>query len=351
MSAYEKKLSSRIKEGVGALLAEYTPGFCLQVVERGKLRADLKIGQTYKYYDLASLTKIIFTVPVMMDLVQHKKLRLQDSVSDLWPPWNLKFDTSVARVLSHSAGLPWWAPFYKKYKGKPLSRDQIQKILLQELKKGERQKRTTIQAVYSDLDFILLGFLMEEILQAPLTDIWQNLVWTQRSEFHFNVDNKPLHKRGHYAPTERCPWRKKILQGEVHDDNAWCFGGVSTHAGLFGTIEDVTGYGRWLRQSYRGDREWISPSVTKKFCRRAVPQKSGDWALGFMLPTRGSASCGRYFHSTSFGHTGFTGTSLWYDPRRDLLVTLLANRVHPTRNNTRFTALRPLIHDWVVECL
>lgn len=365
MNPFEKKIKTKILSAVDGDLAAVTPGLCLQVVAGGRLKADLRLGSTYAYYDLASLTKIIFTVPAFMKLFDEKRFRLKDPVSAVlswWPHRRVRFE----QVLSHSGGLPWWAPFYKKLDLKKTvaeRREHVRRIL----QKTVLSKSET--SVYSDLDFILLGFALEELykssLEGPRMDsfeqphafslhqIWESLKWREKTpSLHFNVGNRPLYKRALYAPTERCPWRKKILQGEVHDDNTWSFGGVSTHAGLFGSIDDVTRYGLLLRNAHRERSARLGSAKTvRKFCRRAIPVKQGDWALGFMLPTRGSASCGRHFHASSFGHTGFTGTSIWYDPQKDLLVTLLSNRVHPTRENTRFVKLRPLIHDLIVENL
>ncbi|MCM2283108.1 MAG: serine hydrolase, partial [Bdellovibrionaceae bacterium] len=168
----------------------------------------------------------------------------------------------------------------------------------------------------------------------------------------FHVGNQPPHARRLYAPTEFCPWRKKTIQGEVHDENTWVLGGVAPHAGLFGTLDDLSRWGLCLRSSLRGGSGGLArPETVARFARRALPRARGDWALGFMLPGLKGASCGKYFSRLSVGHLGFTGTSLWYDPRRDLLVTVLSNRVHPTRENKLFPQLRGFLHDSVVESL
>jgi CubicO group peptidase (beta-lactamase class C family) len=351
MNSFEKQIKSGILRATNGDLESVTPGLCLQVISHGKLKADIKMGETYRYYDLASLTKIIFTNSMFMELYDESRIELNDKVSailDWWPYKNIQLND----LLSHSAGLSNWAPFYKKINVKKSlieKRQQLKKMLL----KTERSRSSKPKAVYSDIDYLVLGFVLEELCGVDLLHIWKNLQWREKvPSLHFNLNNKPLYKREFYAPTEKCLWRKKILQGEVHDDNTWSFGGVSSHAGLFGTIDDVTKYGQALRKSYRGEQSWLASHETvKKFTKRAIPMSRGDWALGFMLPTRGRSSCGKYFDESSFGHTGFTGTSLWYDPKRDLLVTLLSNRVHPTRKNSKFVELRPKIHDLIVEAL
>lgn len=359
-NSLEKKITAKLKQ---LDVAEATQGLCMQVYKSGQKKVDLRLGQTYRYYDLASLTKIIFTVPALMQAIEspnygHKKL-LQDPVSKHLPWWPHK-GVRVQDVLSHSAGLPWWAPYYKSLNLKlPFAerREKLRRMLM----RTERSVGRSVKAVYSDVDFILLGFLIENIYGQPLIDVWQDLGWREHTpSLHFNLNNKPKYKREHYAPTERCPWRQKVLRGEVHDDNTWSFGGVSSHAGLFGAIEDVSQYGLLLRRSLvssqagrtaRNSNQLCSSDLAKKFCRRATPRVKGDWALGFMLPTRGQASCGRHFHATSVGHTGFTGTSLWFDPKADILITILSNRVYPTRENKKFISLRPQLHDIVRELL
>ena len=367
-------IESTIRKKIEAVgsgdLPAITPGLCLQAVHRGKLVADLQMCRTWRYYDLASLTKIIFAVPAIMQLAglrastrrrargERHPLHLAAPMQKYLPDWPHS-TTRVREVLSHSAGLLAWGAFYKKIASRKFQsaeekRTFVKRILFQSPIGSKRR------AVYSDLDFILLGFLLEERYDRPLEEIWQNEIpWRARTpSLHFNKIDlhgrcKTRFARNQYAPTERCPWRKKILQGEVHDDNAWSFGGISTHAGLFGTINDVTNFGQLLRAAWRGQtiHGFPLPATIRQFTRRAIPRAVGDFALGFMLPTKGSASCGRYFSLSSFGHTGFTGTSLWYDPKRDLLVTLLSNRVHPTRENRTFVALRPKIHDIIVETI
>ena len=144
----------------------------------------------------------------------------------------------------------------------------------------------------------------------------------------------------------------KRLQGEVHDDNTWGLGGISSHAGLFGSIDDLAGFGLQLRAQIRGEAgARVGQATAGLFTQRAIPREAGDWALGFMMPALQGASCGRHFSERSIGHTGFTGTSLWYDPDRDLLVSILSNRVFGGRENKAFLTLRPQMHDWIVEHL
>ncbi len=331
-------------------LSSVTPGLKLQAYHRGRLTIDLNMGKTSPYYDLASMTKIIFTASLFMQLKDQKLFKLDQSVQKIWPEWK-SIDTTGRQLLSHSAGLPWWNAFYKKLKG-PLDPDlrwqQLETLLL----KTELEKNRT-QSLYSDLDLMLLGSLMTRLTNKSLYQNWQILSKSWGSHrLHFNLKNKPKYPRALYAPTEKCSWRGKILKGEVHDENTWALAGVAPHAGLFGRIEDVSQWGLLLRQSYLGKTKGLASTKTVRlFAKRSIPNSLGDWGLCFMLPSKGKASCGQYFSARSFGHTGFTGTSFWYDPKVDLMVVLLSNRVHPTRKNQSFVGLRGPIHDIIYQSI
>jgi CubicO group peptidase (beta-lactamase class C family) len=356
-SIFEKNLRARILAEVepeGGLSA-YTPGLKIQVVSKGRLKASLEMGETFLYYDLASLTKVIFATSAMMKIVEENRQHLSDMVSAHLPWWPHR-TVEIAKLLSHSAGLPAWAPIYQSLQQKKIKKTAAKYDFLREFLAAQKLQRKP-KSVYSDLDFLLLGFLIEEGFRRDLLGSWEHLGWNESlPSLHFCVNNKPKYARAKYAPTEKCPWRKKVLRGEVHDDNTWALGGVSSHAGLFGTIDDVTGFGLRLREGVygrtpRGGRALAKAETIQKFTRRSISRAVGDWALGYMMPTAGSSSCGRYFSLTSVGHTGFTGTSLWFDPKADLLVTILSNRVHPTRDNRLFVGLRPRLHDLVFESL
>jgi CubicO group peptidase (beta-lactamase class C family) len=325
----------------------------VRVYSKGKLRTDLAAGQVYPRYDLASLTKIIFTTTYLMHRSSHhpsrETLDLDRSLSiDL--PWIKSRSLTGRRCLMHHSGLNWWEPFYKSMdldKPRELRWLSLQKILCP---KPVRQKP---KSVYSDLDFLVLGHWIEFLAQKPLLDCWREIQaqWGLE-DIEFHVDNTPTQARSHYAPTEDCPWRKKILQGEVHDENAWSIGGVAPHAGLFGTMDDVSKWALEIRRTLLEPEKstgFVDTKVLAAYSKRAFPASVGDWGLGFMKPTKGRASCGRYFGPKSFGHTGFTGTSIWFEPQKDIVVVILSNRVHPTRENKKFIEVRPQIHDLVCK--
>ena len=325
-------------------------GFCLQVFFRGQKITDLKFGKTYRFYDLASLTKIIFTTTYFMDAVDQKKIILNTRLKKILP-WYPRAQVLISQLLNHSVGYQPWLPFYKKI-SPGLNPEQSFQQLQRLCQKSPVRKRK--KALYSDLDFFLLGAVMEQVEKKPLIFIWKKLreKFYGKSQFHFNYKNKRRYPKSSYAPTENCLWRKEIVTGLVHDENAFALGGIAPHAGIFGRIEDLSLFGLLLRDSFLGEKvSFIKQKTIRQFTKRSLPKNSGHWALGFMCPSTKNSSAGRWMDRNSFGHTGFTGTSLWYDPESDLLVCLVSNRIHPSRKNRGFVSLRPKLHDWIVEFL
>ncbi|MEZ0392404.1 MAG: serine hydrolase domain-containing protein [Pseudobdellovibrionaceae bacterium] len=346
LSSFEKKLKKQIE----AVLAPASPGLQVQVHQTGKKVCDLAVGETYAYYDFASLTKVVFTVQAMMKAYDEGRWNLKSKVKEFCP-WFAHDEVTVAQCLTHSTGLTWWMPLYQQL--------DLSTSSLNRWTEGARILRSlplqkSEASVYSDLGFILLGHVLESLYALPLIEVWERLKADiyPRSTLEFHRDNQPVHSSRYYAPTERCRWRQKTIQGEVHDDNTWAFGGVSTHAGLFGSIDDLGWFALYLRTQMKGfSKLSIKSKTAQLFASRARPQGKGDWALGYMMPTPGGSSSGNYFSPDSIGHTGFTGTSIWYDPSRDLSVSILSNRVFYGRENKEFASLRPQIHNWIIEGL
>jgi CubicO group peptidase (beta-lactamase class C family) len=155
-----------------------------------------------------------------------------------------------------------------------------------------------------------------------------------------------------FAPTEECPWRTKVIQGEVHDENAHALGGYSGHAGLFGTAEEVYEIVTLLREHYLGIRQdYLNPEMVRTFFTRQTRAEGSTWALGWDTPSLKDSSSGRFFSENSVGHLGFTGTSVWMDLEKDVVVILLTNRIHPTRDNEKIKTFRPELHDTVMKDL
>jgi CubicO group peptidase (beta-lactamase class C family) len=194
---------------------------------------------------------------------------------------------------------------------------------------------------------MLLAFILEDTGSAPLADRLQTLLGqmgiVEKLQF-----NPPPQWRRETAPTEQDPWRGRLIAGEVHDENAWALGGVAGHAGLFGTAAAVGAYARHLLQVLDGRTGAFARDTLTTFITRRADVPGSSRALGWdtMLPT---SSCGTRMSSRAFGHTGFTGTSLWIDPERGAYVVLLTNRVHPTRANQQIKQVRAALHDAVIE--
>jgi CubicO group peptidase (beta-lactamase class C family) len=348
-------LEKALEEKLKLAIQDVTPGICVRAYHQGRLICDLQVGQTRPYYDFASLTKVFFTQQTMMQAFDQGLWTMESKVIEFLPDF-FNSEMTVHSLLSHSSGLDWWYPFYKDIAVKnDIEQDWImQRTKIYPLLNTTQLYKPTGKSVYSDLGFILLGFILERIYKKNILEIW-----TQTKELYypdtsvdFNLNNKPLFDESLYAPTEECPVRKQVLRGIVHDENTWSFGGISTHAGLFGSIDDLSAMALNTRSQLMGIAKYkVRQKTAQFFSERAVPIDVGDWALGYMMPSAINASCGPHFSIHSIGHTGFTGTSFWFDPRHDILVLALSNRVNYGRNNRRYVNLRPQIHSWIFESI
>ena len=293
-------------------------------------------------FDLASLTKVIATTSLVMRLVERRRLLLDTPVRQLVPAWTAADRAAVTLLdlLEHAAGLTAWWPLYKHGHSLVEFAHLIAELPL------ECRPRT--RSIYSDLGFILLGGVVAERGGAPLDAQFADLLGDTGLAFRPGPS-----LRAQVAPTEiDVEWRGRLIVGEVHDENAWALSGVAGHAGLFGTAAAVGRFAQLLLQARRAPSRLGPPWLLQRFLRRSAVAGSSR-ALGWdtMLPT---SSCGTRMSAAAIGHTGFTGTSLWIDPTRDLYVVLLTNRVHPTRPVDRRDALarlRPAVHDAVVSAL
>lgn len=301
-------------------------------------------------FDLASLTKVISTTTLAMRAVDDGVLRIDEPVGAWLPEWRGadRQQVTVRDLLAHTSGLPAYLPFFRDHTGRTEFEPAICRTPL------EYAPRT--QAIYSDLGFMLLGFILEDA-RAPgarrrgVLDPAALLASQFRKITPFLTPepltfNPPRTWRPHTAPTELEEWRGRLLVGEVHDENAWALGGAAGHAGLFGTASAVGAFARAVLRTITGEHAVARPETYRAFMARSAVSGSSR-ALGWdtMLPT---SSCGSLMSPTAIGHTGFTGTSLWIDGDRDVYVVLLTNRVHPTRDNDRLRQIRPGFHNAVM---
>ncbi len=301
-------------------------------------------------FDLASLTKVIATTTLAMRAVDEGLLALDDTVSSRLREWRGadRAQVTIRDLLAHASGLPAYLPFFRDHTGRAEFEPAICRTPLEYVPRA--------QAVYSDLGFILLGFILEDVrktqpgrlepaslLSAQLRKI-AGFVSAEPLAF-----NPPRAWRERTTPTGHDAWRGRSLVGEVHDENAWALGGAAGHAGIFGTAGAVGAFARAVLATIAGIEVLAHSATIREFIRRGDVAGSSR-ALGWdtMLPT---SSCGAALSATAIGHTGFTGTSLWIDWERDFYVVLLTNRVYPTRENTRIRAIRPAFHDAVAAAL
>ena len=295
-------------------------------------------------YDLASLTKVVATTTMAMILLDEGWLRLDQPVQKILPGFQGpgKETVTVRHLLTHSAGLDATAPLYKEVRGKAAYLERIQAMDLS-YPPGSR-------SLYSDLGIILLGEILERTAGKPLEVFAHEKVFKPLGMRH-TLFRPPAALWPRIAPTENDPWRRRVVQGEVHDENAFAMGGVAPHAGLFSTAGDLARFARMmLNGGVLDGRRIVSRETVELFTRRAGITNS-DRALGWDTKSAEGSSAGALFSPRSFGHTGFTGTSMWIDPDRQLYVILLTNRVQPTRENHLIREVRPAVADAVVRAL
>jgi beta-N-acetylhexosaminidase len=305
-------------------------------------------------YDLASLTKVVATTTLVAKLVEGDfpvPLDLDAKVERYLPEWTTsatgqdlewRHRVTVRHLLTHTSGLPPFKEYWRTSKSK---QETLTRIFAEPLdyEPGTRE-------VYSDLGIILMAEIVERLTGRTLDDLAKTYIFA------------PLGmKDSMYRPPKKLwPWiaptefdrnlRHRLVQGEVHDENAFTMGGVSGHAGVFSTAPDLAAFCQVLLNGgvYAHNRILMRATIAQFTTPQAL--SNGTRALGWLVPTEGSSS-GHYFSTHSFGHTGFTGTSIWIDPDRQLFVVFLTNRVNPTRENQKIAQVRPALHDAVMQAL
>jgi len=283
-----------------------------------------------------------------MILFERESLNLEAPVAQLLPEFvtlspphqrSKREAVTVRMLLAHSSGLPAYEKLFE------YAHDR-QELL--------RSAMTTplcavpgTRADYSDIGFILLGEILERIAGEPLDQFAQREIF-DRLGMTRTYFIPPLEMRKLIPPTEDDrTFRKRIIQGEVNDENAWVIGGVGGHAGMFASAPDLAVFAECMLQ---GGAPLLKPATTALFTRREETPRGTSRALGWDTPSQPSSS-GKQFSASSYGHLGYTGTSLWIDPKRRLSVTLLTNRTWPDRKSQRIKEIRPLVHDAIVEAI
>ena len=316
-------------------------------------------------FDLASLTKPMATTVGIMLLVREKKLRTDDKLTRIVPMFGVfgKSATTFAQLLSHSSGLAAWKPYYEEIlKSEKAGRINFvvsraaKSYVLEQIHRDKPLSPPGAQALYSDLGFMVLAEALETISSSGLDRFCQERIFKPlglRSTGF--VDLTQLRQRRlqpveeMIAPTENCSWRKKILCGEVHDDNAYAMGGVCGHAGLFSSARDVHAFLLRMNRCLQGKDDFLPKAVIEEFLTKDVSVPNSTYALGWDTPSPANSSSGTLFSPRSVGHLGFTGCSMWWDIEKNCHVILLSNRVHPTRKNEKIRDFRPHVHDLIMK--
>jgi CubicO group peptidase (beta-lactamase class C family) len=347
-------LETRVDSVINAAIKDHaSPGATIAVARRGKLLMLKGYGHTdwaagapratdSTMYDMASLTKVVATTTAAMILEEEGKLDIERTVASYLPEYDVpdKRAITVRMLLTHTSGILSNHPLWKEAKG----REQY----FQGMIKFPLKNPPGTTALYTDWNMVLMQFIIERITGQTLDQFVEARVFgplgMRDTRYNPAESLKPR-----IAPTETEDFRGGQVWGVVHDETAWVLGGVSGNAGLFSSARDLAVFVQMLLNggSYNGV-QIVKPTTVARWTARQRPDASR--ALGWDTPSPNS-SAGRFFSPWSWGHTGFTGTSIWADPTRELLVVLLTNRVNPTRDNQKIGPLRRAVADAVQQSI
>ncbi|MGA2234636.1 MAG: serine hydrolase domain-containing protein [Terriglobales bacterium] len=340
------------------------PACSLAVTVRGELIAHKALGRftydpgapevtTASLFDLASLTKVLATTTMAMILYERGLLDLETPVTAIVPEFAGQFvdrfadndprrrEITVRMLLAHTSGLPAYEKLFL--------RAQSREGLLRAAFTTPLAADPGARAEYSDIGFIVLGVVLERLADESLDAFCQREIFGPLGMTHTTFNPGHALKNSIPPTADDRTFRHRIIQGEVQDENASVLGGIAGHAGLFSTAEDLAIFAHAMLNG--GHPILRSSTVTiELFSRRESAPEGTSRALGWDTPSAPSQS-GKYFSSRSFGHLGYTGTSLWIDPDRQLSITLLTNRTWPDSENQAIKQVRPAFHDAVIEVL
>ncbi|MEN8134829.1 MAG: serine hydrolase [Thermodesulfobacteriota bacterium] len=364
----DKKIKKFIKESVNKkVFPAVSIGICFNdensrnksIILSGNFNKNNKIKSLNKkvFFDLASLTKPLATVLSILSLTKEKKINIDDDLKSIIinkKMSDIYSSITIKQLLSHSSGLPAHRNYFKEIV--KVSVGKRKEFIFNLLLNEPLSYKPGCKVQYSDLGYMLLGFIIEKISGIDLDSYFKKMIMEPiglEENIFFNPLGSEKHCGKQFAAVEECPWRGRLLQGEVSDENCWALGGVAGHAGLYGDISGVLDLTELILDIWLGRRN--HPNIDRldliSFLQRRSGPEGNTWALGFDTPTPGKSSSGKYLSTTSVGHLGFTGTSFWIDPERELVIVILSNRVHPSRDNELIKQFRPAFHDKVVEWL
>lgn len=330
------------------------PGASIAITHTGKVVALKAFGQfTYdatsprvtpeNVFDLASVSKVVATTSMAIVLYERGLLDLDAPAVGIVPEFASedmrRNEITLRMLLAHSSGLPAHEKLYLFVR----TREELIQAALRVPLKSDPGTRSE----YSDIGFIVLGLALERIVEEPLDRFCQREIFGPLGMLHTTFNPPASWKAGIPPTADDVTFRKRVIQGEVYDENASMMGGVAPHAGLFGTAGDVATFADIM---LRGGAPIVRDETIDLFTRRQPSPPRTSRALGWDTPSAPSQS-GKYFSAASFGHLGYTGTSLWIDPERQVSVTLLTNRTWPDSSNKAIKEVRPRFHDAVMEAL
>lgn len=378
---YEKELEKTRASGVkrGGIADAVFPGAVLLVGRGGEVLYSKAVGARSLIpeltpmsedvvFDVASLTKVIVTTALAMQLFDSGQLALDRRLSRIFQSFSShgKESMTIGHLLTHTSGYPATIPFFRtiaraneaERTGMMASRGAVD-FVINESFRWKLENVPGKVAKYSDIGFILLAHAVEVMAGGQYLEKLAVKKIFAPLKLHSTgfVELSKIKRRGleaitsMIAPTIECSWRGHLLCGEVHDDNAWAMGGVAGHAGVFSTAADVHRFATEMIDCYHGRGSLVSQQTVRKFWTRDGTVSGSTWAYGWDTPSAQGSSSGHHFGEGSVGHLGFTGCSLWIDPERELDVVLLSNRIHPSIENQRIKDFRPKIHDLVMETL
>lgn len=302
-------------------------------------------------FDIASLTKPIATASLTLLTVQEEKLSLNDSLKGLSPDFDgEKARITIRHLLKHTSGLPAWRPYFEEISREHpevVGKRESRRFYMAKISQESLETPVAFQRIYSDLGFILLGILIEDAWEASLDQLFQEKIagpLGMKDTFFVPVGSEGTHPCGWFAATEQSAWRKKLIRGEVHDDNAYTLGGVAGHAGLFSNVDDLHTFLTTFEKGYRGRHPLFPHDGMQELVGPKVKAR-----LGWDMPSLTGSQAGKYFSKNSIGHLGYSGCSFWADLEQDFHIILLTNRVHPTAENEKIKEFRPLIHDLIFD--
>lgn len=353
-TACEAGLDQGVYSGVSAAVSMIKKGKRLRTwFSGGVTRSDDGVPvKESTLFDLASLTKPLCTTLCTLHCIDRGYLQWQ------YAPLSMldgtitsdKKKIKIEHILHHSSGMLNYKNFFVNFK--PLVNESNEELLIKKILNEPLMYKTGEKSIYSDLGFILLGKILEMKKNEKLNRIFKKEIFDpirKKNDVKFLPLSASKINKSNIVATEYCPWRKKTLHGEVHDEHCWLLGGVAGHAGLFGTAVGVLAICERLLDCWHDTA--THPAFSNDTLHYALTKRGPDdrWLHGFDTPSSVESSSGRYFSRPSIGHLGFTGTSFWIDLKEQVIVVLLTNRVHPTRDNLKIRTFRPYFHDVIME--